>query len=130
MKAMRAALCVVFVVLLAGCSGGADLGAGGETGAEPPTCEITASGGKVRVVIHLPEEETDYEDTHDLTPAGFSGTPSEVTIDSPASEVSYSQTGNTYEIGYKIVYKNGDISSYTVTVAGNVYGEVIHTLSK
>ena len=32
MKAMTAALCAVFVVLLTGCSGGADLGAGGETG--------------------------------------------------------------------------------------------------
>lgn len=32
MKAMTPALCVVFVVPFAGCSGGADLGAGGETG--------------------------------------------------------------------------------------------------
>jgi hypothetical protein len=100
------------------------------TDAEPPTADIRASGSKLYVVISLPEEGTDYKSTHDLTAPGISGTPAKVTIDSPASDVTYPQTGNTYQIGYNIVYENGGVASYKVTVAGNVYGDVIHTLTK
>lgn len=121
-RVLRLGLVLALTMGVAACSGA--------TEAEPPTADIHASGSKLYVVIHLPAEEADYEDTHDLAPAGFSGIPSEVTIDSPASEVKYSQTGNAYQIGYRVVYRNGDVASYTVTVAGNVYGDVTHTLTK
>jgi hypothetical protein len=100
------------------------------TEADAPTADVYAKGSKLYVVIHLPQEEADYKATHDLKAPGVAGTPSKVTIDSPASEVTYSQTGNSYQIGYNIVYENGDVASYKVTVAGDVYGDVVHTLTK
>jgi hypothetical protein len=104
-------------VLLAGCSG--------EAG--PPTCDVYVSGNRINVVVTLPAEGLDYHDTVDLIPSGFSGTPSEVTIDSGGSSVDYSQTGNTYSIAYKVTYRDGDIASYDISIRGSVYGDVEHT---
>lgn len=104
-------------VLLAGCSGEV----------EPPTCDVYVSGDRINVVVTLPAEGMDYHDTQDLIPSGFSGTPSEVTIDSGGSSVEYSQTGNTYNIAYTVTYRDGDIASYDISVRGSVYGDVEHT---
>ncbi|MFQ5943240.1 MAG: hypothetical protein ACE5JF_06780 [Anaerolineales bacterium] len=82
------------------------------------------------VVISLPAEGMDYHGTHDLTPSGFSGTPSEVTIDAGGSAVEYFQTGNTYNIAYTVTYKDGDIASYDISIKGSVYGDVEHTCTK
>ncbi|TAK11580.1 MAG: hypothetical protein EPO32_11635 [Anaerolineae bacterium] len=110
----------IIFILLAGCSGAV----------ESPTCDVYVSGNQVIVEIDLPAEGMAYRDTHDLTPAGFSGTPSEVTFESGGSEIEYAQTGNTYLIAYTVNYKQGEISSYQITISGNVYGDEVFTCSK
>ncbi|GEM_PF-2586142 len=97
---------------------------------KPPTCDVYVSGNQVHVVINLPAEEMAYHDTHNLTPSGFSGTPSRVTIESGGSSVEYSQTGNTYDIAYTVTYEDGDITSYHISIKGSVYGDVEHTCTK
>ncbi len=120
---MKVAVAVVVAVLFAvllGCSGDV----------KPPTCDVSVDGNRVNVVIHLPAEDTDYTDTHDLAPAGVSGTPTKVTFEAGGSKVEYSQTGNAYEISYTVVYEKGDIASYDVSVKGNVYGDTEYTFTK
>ncbi|HLC34366.1 MAG TPA: hypothetical protein VJJ70_05145 [Anaerolineales bacterium] len=122
-RSMKKGCLVLFAavgVLLAGCSGEV----------EPPTCDVYVSGNRINVVVTLPAEGMDYHDTHDLTPSGFSGTPSEVTIDSDGSSVEYSQTGNTYVISYTVTYRDGDIAGYDISIRGSVYGDVEHTCTK
>ena len=111
----------MLVLLLAGCKGAA---------VKPPTCDVYVSGNKIVVEITLPAEKTTYIDRQDLTPSGLKGTPSEVTIDSGGSSVNYSQTGNTYDIAYKVHYKDGAIASYHISIKGSVYGDVEHTCDK
>ena len=89
--------------------------------AKPPTCDVYVSSNQIHVVINLPAEEMDYHDTHDLTPSGFSGTPSKLTIESGGSSMEYSQTGNTYNIAYTVTYEDGDIESYHISIKGSVY---------
>ena len=108
-------------LLLAGCNGGS---------AKPPTCEVYVEGDQVIVEIDLPAEETAYKDRHDLTPQGFTGTPSKMTIESGGSSVEYSQTGNTYDIAYTVDYEDGDITGYQISIKSNVYGDVEHTCTK
>lgn len=112
---------IMIVLLLAGCNGAS---------AKPPTCDVYVSGNQIVVEIDLPAEETTYIDRHDLTPRGFSGTPSEMTIESGGSSVAYSQTGNTYDISYTVNYKDGDITDYDISIKSSVYGDVEHTCTK
>jgi hypothetical protein len=109
------------ILLLAGCKGAS---------VKPPTCDVYVSGNEIIVEINLPAEETAYIDRHDLTPQGFTGTPSEITIESGGSSVNYSQTGNTYNIAYTVNYKDGDIKGYHISIKGDVYGDVEHTCTK
>jgi len=111
----------ILMLLLAGCKGAA---------VKPPTCDVYVSGNKIVVEITLPAEKTAYIDRQDLTPSGLKGTPSEVTIDSGESSVNYSQSGNTYNIAYKVNYKDGAITGYHISIKGNVYGDVEHTCDK
>lgn len=97
---------------------------------EPPSCDVYVEGENIKVVIDLPAEEMDYIDTHDLTAPGVSGTPSKVTIESGGSSVEYSNTGNSYEIGYTVTYDHGEITDYHISIAGTVYGDVEHTCTK
>ena len=120
MKAKILTILILVGVLLVACSGEA----------KPPKCDVFVSNNQINVVIDLPAEGLEYRDTHDLTPAGFSGTPSKVTIESGGSSVNYSKTGNTYNIAYTVTYENGEISSYDITIGGSVYGDVVHTCSK
>jgi len=117
MKTVCLVLLAAVGVLLGGCTGEM----------EPPTCDVYVSGNRINVVVTLPAEGVDYHDTHDLVPSGFSGTPSEVTIDSGGSSVEYSQTGNSYSIAYSVTYRDGDIASYDISIRGSVYGDVEHT---
>lgn len=111
----------IIVLLLAGCKGGS---------IKPPACDVYVDGNRIIVEINLPAEGTTYIDRHDLTPSGFSGTPSEITIESGGSSVDYSKTGNTYNIAYTVNYKDGGIKSYHISIKGNVYGDVEHTCAK
>lgn len=119
---MKAKLLLVALIciLVAGCAGEA----------KPPTCDVYVQGNQVMVVINLPAEGSDYTGRHDLTPAGFTGTPSKMTIESGGSSVNYSKTGNSYEIAYTINYEMGEIASYDISIKGDVYGDVEHTCKK
>lgn len=108
------------LVLLAGCSGAVG----------PPSCDVSVSGNQVVVEIDLPAEGLAYRDAHDLTPAGFSGTPSEVTFEARESTIEYSETGNSYVISYAVNYRQGEIGSYEITIGGDVYGDEEFTCSK
>ena len=122
-KGMRIKFLILIVLvgyLIVSCSGEV----------KPPTCDVYVSGNKINVVIDLPAEGMEYRDVHDLAPSGFSGTPSKVTIDSGGSSVEYPQTGNSYNIAYKVTYEDGEIASYHITIKGNVYGDVEHTCTK
>ncbi len=120
MKLAAVVITVILAMVLMGCS------------SEPksPTCEVSVSDNRINVVITLPEEETEYRNTHELSPSGVSGTPSKVTIESGGSEVEYSKTGNQYTIEYKINYEQGEITSYNISIKGNVYGDTEHTCKK
>ena len=120
MKIVVMIISAILAMALVGCS----------SEPKPPTCEVSVSNNKINVVIDLPEEETDYRNTHDLVPSGVSGTPSKVTIESGGSEVEYSKTGNTYNIVYNINYEQGVITSYDISIKGNVYGDTEHTCTK
>lgn len=120
MKKTVFVLMFILAVVLGGCS----------AEPKPPTCEVSVSGNNINVVIDLPEEGTEYRNMHQLTPTGFTGTPSKLTIESGGSEVNYSNTGNSYNIKYNITYEKGEITSYHISIKGNVYGEVEHTCIK
>ena len=115
-------LVALFCLLAAGCAGASEV--------KPPTCDVYVQGNQVMVVINLPAEGLDYTSRHDLTPPGFTGTPSKMTIDGGGSSVNYSKTGNNYEINYNVVYERGEIASYDIFIKGDVYGEVEHTCHK
>ena len=119
---MKAKLIFVALICLlaAGCAGEA----------KAPICDVYVQGNQVMVVIDLPAEGLDYTGRHDLTPSGFTGTPSKMTIESGGSSVNYSKTGNNYEISYTVVYEMGEIASYDISIKGDVYGDVEHTCSK
>jgi hypothetical protein len=111
----------IIVLLLAGCKGAS---------AKPPTCDVYVSGKKIVVEINLPAEGTAYIARHELTPQGFSGTPSKITIESGGSSVDYSKTGNTYNIAYSVNYEEGDIKDYNISIKSSVYGDVEQTCKK
>jgi hypothetical protein len=120
MKIVGIILSAILAMVLVGCS----------SEPKPPTCEVSVSNNQINVVIDLPEEETEYRNSHDLSPSGVSGTPSKVTIESGGSEVEYSKTGNTYNIEYTVNYEQGEITSYDISIKGNVYGDTEHTCKK
>lgn len=108
-------------LLAVGCSSGE---------VKPPTCEVYVGGNQIHVVVELPAEGMAYHDTQNLTPSGFTGTPSKVTIEAGGSSIEYSQTGNTYEISYTVTYEGGQITEYFISVKGNVYGDMEHTCTQ
>ncbi len=120
MKLTVLILTAILAMVLVGCS----------SEPEPPTCEVSVSNNRINVVITLPEEETEYRNTHELSPSGVSGTPSKVTIESGGSEVEYPKTGNQYTIEYTVNYEQGEITSYNISIKGNVYGDTEHTCKK
>ena len=77
------ALFVIAGIFVVGCSGEV----------KPPSCDVFVSGNRINVVINLPAEGIDYQNWHDLSSPGISGTPSKVTIDAGGSSVEYSKTG-------------------------------------
>jgi hypothetical protein len=120
MKIYLAALALAAAIFVTGCS----------KEVKPPTCEVYVEGGRINVAIDLPAEEMEYRNTHELTPPGFSGTPSKVTINSGGSSVEFPQTGNSYNIEYTVTYEDGEIADYHISIKGNVYGDVEHTCTK
>ena len=104
------------------------MGCSGEV--KPPACDVFVSGNRINVVINLPAEGMDYQNWHDLSSPGISATPSKVTIDAGGSSVEYQKTGNTYDISYTVIYEDGEIKDYNISIKGNVYGEVEHMCQK
>lgn len=120
MKERAIVFLLLLTIVLVGCS----------SEPKPPTCEVYVSGNNINVVIDLPEEGTEYRNMHQITPTGFTGSPSRLTVESGGSEVNYSKTGNTYNIKYNITYEKGEITGYQISIKGNVYGDVEHTCVK
>ena len=120
MKIRLGLILIVLGLVITSCSGEV----------KPPTCDVRVEGNRIIVGIDLPAEGMEYRGTHDLTPPGFTGTPSKLTVTGGGSSVNYSKTGNSYDIAYSVTYEKGEITTYQISIKSDVYGDIEHTCSK